>query len=117
MAAHGSETAIKAIGAPGLAYVTPMKNEPMVGFGHNFGRDIAHQGLFGLQGSAGIGGETDAFAYTKHMSVHSHCRFSPHNRPTPGSVRSESISEGTSPPKFSTRVRAIPKSDFVLLLG
>lgn len=79
VAAVGLETAVEAIGSPGLAYIAAMEYEPVVGTAYEVGRDMSDEGALGLERILASGGKSDAFADTEHMGVDSHSGLVKHH--------------------------------------
>lgn len=55
--AGGLQATFRAFGFAGYAYVAAMQNDPVVGHGQQFLRNIGYKLLLCLQGCFGIGGE------------------------------------------------------------
>ena len=72
MQAAGVEAAGVAVRLACLAGVAAVEDEPVVGFGEECGRDVAHQFTLGLQGGLGVAGEADAVGHAEDVGVHRH---------------------------------------------
>lgn len=74
-----ADAAFEAVGFAGCADIASVEYQPVVGLGDEVLGNVGDESLFGLEGSLGVFGQTDAIADTEDMGVDSHCCLIPHH--------------------------------------
>ncbi len=78
MPAYCRQPAFFAVWTACCAYIPPVEQQPVVGFGNKFGGDIAYQSLFRLAGGLAVCGQPQPLRDTEDMCIHRHSGLVPY---------------------------------------